>query len=286
MLHILAIGLPIFWLLWLGLRRLPLGGAQRAWGVFGAGLVLGPTIILILEVLAAGFIFLMGSVFIASQPDLTQEVVELAEKLNTVGEDVGAVIQIVRPYLTRPSVSFTIFAFIAGVVPIIEELLKPIGVWLLINRNLTPVEGFVAGLFSGAGYALFENLALSSQIEDWAFLVTARAGTGLLHMVTSGLLGWALVQAWQKRAYARLVLAYLVAVTIHGLWNGLTLLTLTNLLTAEEAVYPAALLNLAKISPLGLIALLFVSLGILLEANHKLRPSKEKLLAVIPESAI
>lgn len=48
-LHVLAVVIPIFWLVVMGLRGLPRSSGQRSWGLFGAGLSLAPALILILE---------------------------------------------------------------------------------------------------------------------------------------------------------------------------------------------------------------------------------------------
>jgi RsiW-degrading membrane proteinase PrsW (M82 family) len=84
---------------------------------------------------------------------------------------------------------------------------------------LTPVEGFTAGLLSGAGYALFESLALASGGEQWAALVFARIGTAGIHILTTGLTGWALVLAWRRRRFLRLAATYVFVVSVHGVWN-------------------------------------------------------------------
>ncbi|MBP1693904.1 MAG: conserved rane protein of unknown function [Chloroflexi bacterium] len=82
-LNVLAIGLPVLWLLYLASRNLPLGSPQRMWGVFGSGLVLGPTIILILEILAlVGFIFI-GILTIVNQPQLMDQINKLMPSLRS-----------------------------------------------------------------------------------------------------------------------------------------------------------------------------------------------------------
>ncbi len=128
------------------------------------------------------------------------------------------------PYLVRPAVIGIVLLFVALIVPMIEELFKPIGVWLLAGSSPSPAAGFAVGALSGGGYAFIESLMLSGTAEQWSAAVLARAGTTAVHILTAALTGWALVQAWQKRGYLRLLLVYLLAVLIHGLWNGLTLL--------------------------------------------------------------
>jgi hypothetical protein len=265
--HILALGLPILFIFWLGSRGIPNGSLQRLWGVFSAGLVLGPVIILLIEFLALITVILMAVVFIASQPDRLVELYTLADQLQGLEQNPLLALDLLEPYLYRPEVVLTIFLFAAGLVPIIEELFKPIGVWVL-GREATPAQGFVAGLVSGAGYALFENLALSSQSTDWALAVTARAGTSLLHIITAGLVGWATVSAWRTRRYLHVVGAYLIAVIIHGLWNGMTLLTLINVLDSPEAAYLEFFQPLGTLAPFGLGALAIGSLILLMGLNR------------------
>ena len=276
--HLLALGLPILFLLWLGTRGIPDLSPQRVWGIFGAGLILGPMIILLLEALAAGALLLLGVVYIASQPDLFLELAAVAEQAQNLDQDLGALVEILRPYLLRPEVTFTTFAFVAGIVPLIEEAIKPIGVWLL-GKRATPAQGFAAGLLSGAGYALFENLGLSSQSPDWAFAVAARAGTSMLHIITAGLVGWALVLAWRNGRYGRLVLTYLLSIAIHGLWNGLTLLTLTTALDLAEAAYLAPFQTLGALAPYGLGGLILLSLVLLLAGNRANRDEPVQVIA-------
>src|SRR4030067_2197270 len=102
-----------------------------------------------------------------------------------------------------------------------------LGGWCLGGSRLPPAEGFTAGILCGAGYALVESLILSVDGgEQWVSLVFARIGTAVVHPLTSGLTGWALAYAWRENRYLRLGAAYLGAVLLHGLWNGLTMLIL------------------------------------------------------------
>ena len=232
-LHPLAIGIPTVWLLYFAIRRLPLGSSQRMWGVFGSGLTLGPFLIFVLESLV-GLAFLVALViYLYSLPGMMEKILHISSLLEQ-GQSPETLIEDLRPIFTRPVVIFGILLFGAVAVPMIEEALKPIGVWLLFGRKLTPAAGFAAGALSGAGYALIESLALTSNGEEWSTLVLARTGTSAVHILTAGLTGWALALAWQKRRFLQLLLAYLCAVMIHGLWNGLTLIYSFNLLSTLQ----------------------------------------------------
>jgi hypothetical protein len=279
--HVIAIGLPVLWLLYLGIRKLPTGSLQRIWGVFGSGLVLGPTLIFVSEffaMLAFGFILLIP---LSQQPELQQELNTLLQRLQVSPPSSAGMTQLVAPFFTRPAVILSVLTFIAVIVPLIEEALKPIGVWLLAGSSLTPTEGFTAGLLSGAGYALFESLVLSSGGQDWVFLVTARIGTAVIHILTAGLTGWALALAWREKRYFILGLTYLAAVFIHGLWNGMTLM-ITFSSFAETPDLQDTLPLVTRLGSIGPIALGFITLAaftVLLLSNRALRRSER---AIIP----
>ncbi len=242
--HVLAVGLPVWWIAYLTVRNLPLGSLQRRWGVFTSGLVLGPALILVLETLALIVFGLIAYLAVLSQPDLLNELMRLSRNLRSLQSSPQDVLNVLGPYMTRPGLIFAVLAFGAGIVPLIEETIKPIGVWLLAGRNLTPAAGFAAGALSGAGYALFESLALSSSSgNDWLYLVIARIGTAVIHILTTGLTGWALALAWREKRYLRLGAVYLLAVLIHGSWNSLSLLSSFGEFTdgtTESALTPCA----------------------------------------------
>ncbi len=226
LLHMLAIGAPVALILELGRRGLQAGSRQKEWAIFGLGLTIGPIIILALEI---GVLILGAIVFLVvvySQPALISEIMRLVSRLRAAGNNPEELLRILQPFLARPAVVFAIFAYVAGIVPLIEEAIKPIGAWLLVGSNPTPVQGFVAGLLSGAGYALFENLSITQAASaEWPITVTVRAGTALLHVMTAGISGWALAGAWSQGRFRRLALVYLGMVLIHGTWNGLALLS-------------------------------------------------------------
>lgn len=271
-LHLLAVGIPVGWMLYLAVRGLPLGSSQRMWGVFGSGLVLAPALITIFELLAAIAFMLLASFYIASQPELLNKIMSLATTMQGTPPSPEALLEEFGPYLARPSVLFAVLVFGAAIVPLIEELIKPIGVWLLAKRRLRPAAGFAAGALSGAGYALFESLALTSGGQEWPALMIARIGTAAVHILTTAITGWALVQAWTRRRYLLLGITYLTAVAIHGLWNGLTIFSAFASL-AEMKYLPfemPAMTNLAMIAPFGLLLIGMASLAALILFNRRL----------------
>jgi hypothetical protein len=259
LLHPLAIGIPTVWLLYFAIRRLPLGSSQRMWGVFDSGLTLGPFLIFVLESLVGVAFVVVLVIYLYSQPGMMDKILHWSSLLEQ-GQSPERLLEDLKPFMTRTVVILGLLLFAAVAVPLIEEALKPIGVWLLFGRKLTPAAGFAAGALSGAGYALIESLALTSNGEEWSALVLARTGTSAVHILTAGLTGWALVLAWQKRRFLQLFLVYLLAVMIHGLWNGLTLIYSLNLLTAiPESSWMSTVVH--TVGPGAPLALILLALG-------------------------
>lgn len=280
-LHILAVAIPIFWLLAVGLNGLAVGSRQRGWGVFGTGLALSPALIMSLELaLLAGLLGVL-ILYFSSQPALADEMTNLAVRLRYAANDQEALLRILQPYLTRPAVIASLFAYIALFVPLIEEMIKPVGVWFLLRRKLRPVDGFTAGLLSGAGYALFENILLSSSDSQWMSLVLARVGTGAVHMFTASLVGWALVSAWSQGRYLRLGFSFALAVLIHGAWNGLTLFTVGLAIIPEQGS-PLVEQGL-RVIPLALGSLAFMCAFMIWLFNRSL---KRAIIASLPGKAL
>lgn len=226
-LYLLAVGLPIWWLVELARQRLPSGTRQREWGLLNFSLLVTTPVVIVVEVAILGVLILYFAAWLSSRPDLVTQLEILAQRILTAQPNPESILQLARPYLQNPLVIFSILAVLAGLIPLIEELLKPLALWALAGRHLTPAEGFVAGALCGGAFALLESLlSLAGPLQDsWAVLAVARAGTGLLHIATTALVGWALATAWQTGSYLRLGLTYLLAVGLHGLWNALSVLS-------------------------------------------------------------
>lgn len=272
-LHLLAIGLPVLWLAYIGIRGVSAGSPQRDWGALASGLVLAPFIIFLIEIIALGTIVLMGLFYISLNPDLASELANLAQRLSQTSANPQIIRRILTPHLLNPTILFTMFAFVGVIVPLVEEAIKPIGVWLLAGSKLSPASGFTAGILCGVGYALFESLVFASSADNWALVVGARMGTAAMHIATTGLTGWALAYAWRYGRYFQLGLAYLAAVAIHSLWNGLTLLGAAYQFIPAQQLPDNFLTQLARITPLGLGVLAFLSLAFLLLANWRIKQS-------------
>ena len=273
--QVLCVVIPLWFLVELGRRGLRGGSPQRQWGLLSFGIIVTPTLAMVLEI---GLLLALGVaavVWLMQQPQLTNELNRLAQRLSMSPTDNETILRIMRPYLQQPVVIYAMLALLAGIIPLLEELLKPLGVWSIASLRITPAEGFVAGLISGAAFALIETsgvLGGPAVGSTWAGTVIARSGTGVLHTVTAGLSGWGLALAWSKGAYLRLAGIFLLAVTLHAIWN--TLGVLMGVYAAFQAPGASQIPILGQISaaaPYALGILAVTMLGILISVNARLK---------------
>jgi RsiW-degrading membrane proteinase PrsW (M82 family) len=280
-LQILAVALPLWWLIEFGRRGLPGSGPQRSWGILSTGLLVSPTIATVVELVVMGVLLVVFAVWLSAQPGAAEQMTLLAQRLANAGNDPEVLLRILRPIAMTPTVLISIILLTSGLVPLIEELIKPLGVWVLVGRKLTPAQGFVFGLLSGAAFALLESLGsvANPSGQEWLGLVLGRTGTGMLHTVTTGLMGWGLASAWQDRRYLRLAGTYLLAAGLHGLWNlfGIVLALPALFGSTDVTGIAAVLLRLGQIAPVVLGVLTLMLFSILLGSNRRLRAESGKI---------
>ena len=270
-LTILVIVPPIWMLFGIGTNGIDLGPRWRFFSVLGLGMTVGPILMILLEIILLVVIILAGFIYLAVQkPDLFQEIINLTQQLqNETNPDF--ILNAVAPYVANPAVIATLLGYIAFLVPMIEELLKPLAVWIFAKKIESPAQGFAMGMLSGGAFALLESLNASGDGSvSWPVIVSIRAGTSLLHMTASGLVGWGIVSAFQEKKAGRFFAAYFSAVAIHGIWNacavGAGISTIGELIGKPEWLFniiPAAISGMAVLG-IGMFVVLIAS-------NRKLR---------------
>jgi hypothetical protein len=208
----------------LGIRGIPLGTRWQSWSVFGLAMTLVPFVLIILEALVLIVILILVGIFLASQPNVVVEIERLSRQLYMLGPDPETAQRLLLPYISNPGVIAVALVYFSFLVPLMEELFKPLGVWFLANKLSSPAQGFALGALSGSAYALIETLGVSGQAANWAGLLASRIGTGMLHITTSAIMGAGIVYALRQRRYLRLLGSYVLAVSLHGLWNALAIL--------------------------------------------------------------
>lgn len=276
--NVIVAGIPVLWIYHNARKDLEGGSQLRLWQIFGFSITVMPILVIIAEILAlvvlGGFGLLWFSVRIALDPQLEQELMQIINQLSALGDDVDAIIQLFEPYLLQPGVLVWVFAVFAGIIPIIEEAMKPMALWLLARKKVSPQIGFVSGLVCGAGFALVENVLYFTTVvasEEWLFMAIGRAGTGVLHMLASGLVGWGLAKAWLNRNWIFLVLTTIAAFLFHGLWNGFALVSgfAPIYILGEEPTLGQSFLFFAPV-----FVLLLVSVIVLFIINRHLSTTK------------
>ena len=267
--HILTNGVGIFWLLSLVRRKLPGENAQRFWGVFGSGLTLAPLITMVVEIFILIIFGILWWVILGTQPELQQELLSLADRLQQSSITPAIFESTITKLLESPGITGTIFVYIAAIVPLVEELIKPVVIWFLLSRNPSPREGFLLGTAAGAGYALFENLAIAADTEAWTFVVISRIGTSAIHILTTGLVGWGLVSAWTEKRYLRFLMSLFAAVSLHGIWNGLNVFTALAEFPVIQSDLGSFGTHFAEYAPVGLVILAVGSIAGLIWSNSR-----------------
>ncbi|MCB0102034.1 MAG: PrsW family intramembrane metalloprotease [Anaerolineales bacterium] len=242
------------------------GARWRFFSVLGLSMSVSPFVILVFEliilVLAVVVLAIYAAIF---QPDLATKIDILAQAINSAPTE-EAMTNLLAPYLTNPYLIATVLGYIALLVPLIEELFKPLAVWLFAKQIDSPAQGFVLGALSGVGFTLLESLnAGADGTTSWAFVAGARTGTSVLHVMTSALVGWGIVSAFKERKIGRFFAAYFSAALIHGLWNasaaGAGFSFIGEAIGKSEWLYtfaPALLCGMLTLG-IGIVALLLAS---------------------------
>lgn len=267
-----AVVLPIWIILGLGIKNLPFGSRWRTSSIFGISMTLTPFALFVLEILVGLFILIIVIAYALANPDIAAEFQKLSRNFMFLNPESDEALKLIAPILKKPIVVTTILIYFSILVPFVEELLKPLGVWLFAARLDSPAQGFALGALCGAGYTLIETINAGSQVAEWSGLLFTRIGTDLLHITTSALMGGAIVLAWHKRRYLRLFGTYLLAILLHGLWN--TSAVSFSIVSALNALdQTSSYVTIRRITVITMIILSFAHLGILVASNHGFRDS-------------
>jgi len=153
---------------------------------------------------------------------------ELVFWLLLVGVQSGGFLQLLNTPASSDDPLFGVLIVLAAVVaPLVEELVKPLGVLILIGRVSSKAEAFTLGLACGIGFNLIETTGYISQgYSDWLNVALGRTGAGLLHGFGAAMmaLGWYILThpqegSWKRRSWLALSCGG-YAILQHALWNG------------------------------------------------------------------
>jgi hypothetical protein len=133
--------------------------------------------------------------------------------------------RIVAPFLRQPLILFIIFVLFSILVPMLEEIMKPFALWFLKKKTILAGDGFFYGAITGMVFALIESIMglTNFAMDSWVSISVVRLGTGILHIFTAAMLGWALTASWRESKFGKVGLTYLLCIAVHGLWNFLAI---------------------------------------------------------------
>ncbi len=239
-----------------------------------------PIILVIESLLVLGIITGILIYFVAFSPQVLEQLSTTLNRLVSSSMDREAVLRVLRPYLSQPAFIYFLIAIAAGVIPLLEELLKPLALWFFSTRPLSPRDGFIGGMICGAAFALLESLGAMADpaAESWSVIAFGRIGTGILHITASGLVGWGMGKAWSEGKYLSLAGAYTAAVSFHALWNISALMTGLRELAQFSPLLIGQLDGFILASPFILVLLAFFMISIIMRVNNDLHKRESKTL--------
>jgi RsiW-degrading membrane proteinase PrsW (M82 family) len=157
-----------------------------------------------------------------------------------------------------------VFVEIAVIAPLVEEFAKPLVTLPLLGR-LARRDAFLVAAMAGAGFAALENVIYTGfGLPFWVGILVVRALGGAIHPLGAGLvgLGWRDVLCGEARAGLKLASRFGVAVGMHALWNGGSLLVITLAGARFFGELPPEI-DILGISAAGTTLALLVVLGLL-----------------------
>jgi hypothetical protein len=280
---VIGAAIPAWWLVEIARRGLDVLPRGRGWQILSTSLALTIPLTLVLSlVMLAVFVVVLG-VYLNTQPQLLADLQQFFEQFDPAQVDMQQLEALANQVLSNPVIVALLISLVAGVTPMLEELLKPLALWLYAGDRLTPAQGFVGGALCGAAFGLWENLsALAGAGEGSGVLIlVARVGSLLLHTTATAVLGWGLASFWAQRRYlGRLIGAYLLAVGLHAFWN------LFGVLSAVPVTPQLPLISRLPASPetfnplwLVLPAMALLNLFLLIWLNRRLQVETRRMTA-------
>jgi RsiW-degrading membrane proteinase PrsW (M82 family) len=220
-----------------------------AWGAMGATVAS-----LFLEAVADGII----SLSFLARSDAFEGV--------TSGEQLRAVYEQADEHLSQRELLAATLMLFSVSPPLVEESMKAIGVRLAGRRSLSSYQAFVLGVACGVGFGTLEAVlygvsALQEDPGQWWSLMLLRGGATSMHALASGLFGLAVYFAVCHR-WRRTAAFIAAAMLIHGAWNGLTVIAVSDALPLLDDLSERQVENLLSVV-LGVWSLVNVAILVL-----------------------
>jgi RsiW-degrading membrane proteinase PrsW (M82 family) len=184
--------------------------ARRGWVGFGLGATASTSLATALNtLLPVAILFLVFG--------LADELLPLAESLLEALRFGPLAEEFMSPWF------LVVLVEIAVIVPLVEELVKPLALLPLLKRLDSPRDALLIGALAGAGFAAVENILYAAMIGSaWGGVLAARALGVALHPFGAGLMAvaWRGVLRKEPGAGSHWARNFGLAVGAHALWNG------------------------------------------------------------------
>lgn len=259
--HVAAAVLPAFVILALVARALGVTSTWRDLSLqLASGALLSTGIAFFLEAMVILGFLSTALIGVAMRPGGR----ELLQRLSAASDDLSRLQDpgLLVSALASPLLVVLVFTLFAGIVPVVEEAVKTLGVGLRAYRRPTMAQCYLWGLAGGAGFAVVEALFNTlGGLEMWAATAALRAAATLLHCTTGVLMGLAWYYVLARTRWARALGLFAASVAIHGLWNAISAsMTLISLRSISALAVSAGQL----LAGAGIFALLAALLGLAL----------------------
>ena len=247
-LAVAGVTIPVFGLLWYGIHGQTRITPKRVSGILVFTVGVSTPFIVLVEFLLLIILVLLVFAGLFNNPQFRELFTAILNDPTQLQTNPQKWLSEIRTVISLPKMVGWVMLTVAGIMPLVEELFKTLGVWLLKVRNPRPEESYRVGLACGAGFALFEGLLSVNSLNltklgfvDWATIILGRFGGSLLHIFVGGIIGLAIGKFWQNRRFGSLLLAYLGAWLLHAAWNSLAIFGGINPLIDEsqaQAIWP------------------------------------------------
>jgi RsiW-degrading membrane proteinase PrsW (M82 family) len=218
-LYLVAIAIPVYFLIRLAAGGLRVGSLRRFWGTLSAGMIAGPALAALVELGLALVLGVVILVYLALNPEMLAALRDLTGRLSNASS-IEQAANVLQPMLEMPVAFILGLLFFSGFAPVVEEASKSLAVWTVFDRLDTPAQGFLAGVLSGAGFGLLESLlASATPDQNWTFTLLVRGGSSMMHIVAASLTGWGIARFRLTRRVGPLLGGYALAVALHSFWN-------------------------------------------------------------------
>jgi len=186
-LDVLVVAIPILMILTLGLNQLTAGSRQRSWALTNVTSFVSTQIMILLEFIVIIVAIVIAFGWLSKQVDLTPYLSIFNGKSSIDQSELQSLVNKLSPFVQNSDIYAAVALIFCVFVPLIEELFKPLGVWFLAGKKLTPAQGFAAGLICGATFGLIESISMINMADSgaWLSIAVARVGTGLLHTLSA-----------------------------------------------------------------------------------------------------